>query len=125
VPPKKQPAQVETPRRGHPAMKFNQELADAFGIIPGQDPPRETVSVASLPDPPEAIIPGGPAPERDTPLNIDEAIANIFRDEADEIGVRLARFGVPFSAGQKQEMVDHGMALLTGLVGGGAIGRRR
>jgi hypothetical protein len=105
------------------ALKGNPELASAFDITEGA--PRELVRVDSLPDPPESVLPGAPAPERETPLNIDEAVANIFREEADEIGIRLARYGVPFDGRMKQELVDHGMALLTGLVGGGAIGRRR
>jgi hypothetical protein len=114
----------EEPRRGHPAMKFNQELADQFGIIPGADPPREVVKVAALPDPPPAIVPGGPAPSREQPLNIDEIAVNILKEEAQELAVRLNRYGVAFNAMMQQEMVDHGMALLSGLVGGGARARR-
>jgi hypothetical protein len=37
----------------------------------------------------------------------------------------LKRFGVAFDTRMQQEFCDHGMALLTGLVGGGATGRRR
>jgi hypothetical protein len=103
-------------------LKGNAELASAFGIT--DSPPRELVRVDSLPDPPDAAIPGPPTPERESPLNVEEAVTNIFREEADEIGIRLARFGIAFHPGQKQELVDHGLALIAGLVGGGAIARR-
>ena len=42
----------------------------------------------------------------------------------DDLAVRLERFGVHFSTAMQQEMVDIGMALLAGLVGGGTIARR-
>jgi hypothetical protein len=116
----KKPSSAEAAARQR-TLKGNQELAAAFDITDGA--PRELVRVDSLPDPPETVLPAAPA--RETPVNIDEAVANIFREEADEIGVRLKRFGIVFDTRMQQEMVDHGMALLTGLVGGGAIGRRR
>ena len=117
-----EPSPAEQAARSR-TMKGNSELATAFGITDAQ--PRELVRVESLPDPPETVAPGAPAPERETPLNIDEAVANIFREEADEIRVRLARYGIAFDARMQTEFCDHGMALLTGMVGGGAIGRRR
>jgi len=120
--PKPKPSSAEQFARQR-TLKGNPELAAPFDITDA--PPRELVKVDSLPDPPETVVAGAPAPERETPLNIDEAVMNIFREEGEEIRVRLARFGITFDSRMQQEMVDHGMALLTGLVGGGAIGRRR
>jgi hypothetical protein len=127
LPSKRKPAPEPAPRRGNPPLKYNQSLAEAFGVHPSIEAPereREVVRVDSLPDPPAVVVPGGPAPERETGLNAEEQAVRIFREEADEIGVRLGRFGIPFHPGQKQELVDHGMALLTGLVGGGTLVRR-
>jgi hypothetical protein len=104
-------------------MKGSAELAAAFDIHDA--PPRELVRVESLPDPPDVVVPGAPAPERDTPMDLDETIVNIFREEADELSVRLKRYGVNFSPQMQQEFCDHGMALLSGLVSGGASVRRR
>jgi hypothetical protein len=100
-------------------------MAAAFGVTDG--PPRELVRVESLPDPPDVVIPGAPAPERETPMNIEETCIAIFREEADELGERLKKFGVAFQPSQKQSLVDYLMALITPAagIGGGAIGRRR
>lgn len=116
-------------RRGNPALKFNAKVAEAFGIQPGADPPRETVQVGALPDPPEVILPGPRAPQRVEPLNIEESVQNILREESEEIGIRLKRFGVTFTPAMQQELVDHVFAMLAlnaqGMaVGGGAIASR-
>jgi hypothetical protein len=106
-------------------LKGNSEMAAAFGVTDG--PPRELVKVDSLPDPPDVVIPGAPAPERDTPMNIEETCIAIFREEADELGERLKRFGIAFHPSQRQSLVDYCMALITpqASIGGGAIARRR
>ena len=125
--PKPQPVQVETPRRGHPALKYRKDLAEAFGIDPNTpDPPRELVTVDSLPDPIEIETTLKPrAPKRAEPLNVDEVVLNILREEMEEIGIRLERFGVKFQPAMKQDMIDHAFALLGGFVqGGGAIASR-
>lgn len=116
-------------RRGHPALKFNAKAAEAFGIQPGADPPRETVQVDAIPDPPEAVVPGPRAPQRVEPLNIEESVVNILREESEEIAVRLNRFGVAFPPNLQQELVDHVFAMLAlsaqGMaIGGGAIASR-
>jgi hypothetical protein len=119
-----QPSSAEQFARSR-ALKGSSKLAEAFGITDG--PPRELVRVESLPDPPDVIVPGAPAPDRETPMNIEETCIAIFREEADELGERLKRFGIAFHPSQKQSMVDYLMALITpaASVGGGAIARRR
>ena len=116
-------------RRGNPALKFNSKVAEAFGIQPGADPPRETVQVDALPDPPEYVVPGPRAPQRAEPLNVEETVQNILREESEEIGIRLKRFGVAFTPQMQQELVDHVFAMLAlnaqGMaIGGGAIASR-
>ena len=114
-------------RCGHPPMKYSQKLADAFGIQPAIDvpeAPREVVAVDSIPDPPEFQAPGAPTPARQQSLDLDETVHNIIRDEMDEMGLRLERYGVRCDAGQKQELIDHAMAILGGFARGGAIARR-
>jgi hypothetical protein len=117
-----QPSTAEQFARAR-GLKGNAELASAFDI--GDAPPRELVKVDYLPDPPDVQVPGPAAPERETALDLDDTIAKILREEAEELGMRLARFGVRFDPRMKQEMIDHGMALLAGAVGGGAIARRQ
>ena len=129
MPRAKSKVQPETPRRGHPPLKYNKEMAEQFGISPNEpDAPRELVKVESLPDPIEVDkrpTRGRPAPRREEPLNIDEAVLTILRDEMEELGVRLDRFSVKLTAGMKQDMIDHAFALLGGFVqGGGAIASR-
>jgi len=116
-------------RRGHPALKHNPKIAEAFGITPGADPPRETVQVDAIPDPPLSVPPGPRAPQRTEPLNVEESVQNILREESEEIAIRLDRFGVKFTPAMQQELVDHVFAMIAlgaqGLmVGGGALASR-
>lgn len=129
-PPERVPSEAELRARAR-SLKANPELAEAYGIQPGADPPRELVRVDSLPDPPateviEAATRGRRAPKVD---NIDEVVLNVLREEMDELGTRLERFGVAFSAAMRQDMVDHAFGMMVSVaggqsVGGGAIGRR-
>ena len=116
-------------------MKYNAELAEAFGVQPSVDapePPRETVRVESLPDPPgtEVMQAGQARRTRSTEkVNIDEAVMNIFREEAEEIRIRLDRFGIKFTPAMQQDLTDHLFTLLALdqqglLIGGGALVRR-
>jgi len=106
-----------------PALKFNQELAEQFGITPGADAPREVVVAAELPDPP--LMEHAPAaPKRETPLNVEEAVLQVMREEFDELAVRLDRFGVRLEPAMRQEMVDHAFAVLGGYALGGTLVRR-
>jgi hypothetical protein len=115
-------------RRGRPALRFNRELADQFGIQPAidaPDPPRELVQVDHIPTPPDVEQPVAPDRKGNpTSANPEETIEHILREEAEELSVRLSKFGVDFGPAQQQALVDYGMALLTGLVGGGAVGHR-
>lgn len=116
-------------RRGNPPLKHNAKIAEAFGIVPGADPPRETVRVDSLPDPPDVVLPGPRAPQRAEPINVEESVQNILREESEEISIRLNRFGVAFTPQMQQELVDHVFAMLAlnaqGMaIGGGAIASR-
>jgi hypothetical protein len=119
-----QPSSAEQFARSR-TLKGNSKLAEAFDIHDA--PPREVVRVDSLPDPPEVIVPGAPSPALETPMNIEETCVAIFREEADELGERLKRFGIAFHPAQRQSLVDYCMALITpqASVGGGAIARRR
>ena len=118
---KQEEPQVE--RRGHPALKANAELAETFGINLGPDPLRELVQVASIPTPPDVEQPAAPGPIVEA--QSEDRIVLVIREEMDELGERLARFGVGFNANQKQSVVDYVLAALGGYVGGGAIGRRQ
>jgi hypothetical protein len=119
---KKKP--VEEVRRGHPAMKYNKEIAEQFGIVPGPDPPRELVQVQSIPVPPdvEQATARGHAVSDQVP---EDSIANVLREEAQELSSRLERYGVAFPPQAQQQLVDYAMAILSGYVGGGAIARRQ
>lgn len=124
MPPREQPE-----RRGHAPLKWNKNLAETFGIQPAIDTPeapREIVKVDYLPTPPDVELPSAPD-RRSKPSgeNPEDIIANILKEEAEELGIRLARFGVAFTSAQQQSFVDYGMAILTGLTGGGAVGRRQ
>lgn len=112
-----------TPRKG---------AEEAFDM--GSDYVRELVVVDSLPDPPatevmEAAQQGRKktaVPER---VNIDEAVMNILREEAQEIQIRFERYGLAFPPQLQQDMIDHVYSLLAlngqGIMtGGGAIARR-
>lgn len=124
MPPRRKPDH-EPERRGRPAMKFNQELADQFGITPGQDAPRELVQVAHIPTPPDVDSPTAPGRREEiVEAQSEERIVLVIREEMDELGERLARFGILFNANQKQTVVDYMMSVLAGYGGGGAIARR-
>jgi hypothetical protein len=110
------------PRR--PALRYNKEMAEQYGINPDiPDPPRETVKVDHLPDPPEVQATGTARPAQ-AHVNLEETVINILKEELEELSVRLDRFGVALTPSMQQDMLDHAMALLGGFVGGGAIGRR-
>ena len=107
-----------------PPLRYNKELAEHYGINPDMpDPPRETVRVESLPDPPEVRAQNTARPEQ-SHLNLEEAVINVLKEEMQELSVRLDRFGVQFTPAHQQDTLDYVMALLGGFVGGGAIGRR-
>ena len=121
----RKPSSPEPERQRRPALKFNQELAEQFGITPGADAPRETVAVRELPDPPlMENAPAAPSPKRETPLNLEEQVLNVMREEFEELSVRLDRYGVALTAPMKQEMLDHTFALLGGYAFGGTLARR-
>jgi hypothetical protein len=114
------------PRRGRPALKYNQELADQFGIVPGAPEQRETVKVDHIPDPPGTYAP--PLQENQAAQRnqiqgrvTEDDIVNAVREEMDELAARLERFGLNFSVPCRQQMVDTAMVLLSGMGGGGAV----
>jgi len=107
-------------RKGHPPLKHNRELAETFGINTEPDPPRELVQVAHIPTPAPEEPPLGKQPAEES----EDRILIILREEMEELAVRLKRFGVQFTPSQQQSMIDYGMAVLAGAVGGGAIARR-
>ena len=107
-----------------PALKYNREMADRYGINPDQpDPPRETVIVDHLPDPPDVEPSPAPRTIREQ-VNVEESVINLLKQEFGELSKRLEAVGVALSPAMQQECVDFMMALLGGLVGGGAIARR-
>lgn len=116
----------EPERRGHPALKANPKLAEQFGIIPGADPPRELVHVQSLPDPPASDTPVAPGRREEfVEAQSEDRVAQIVREEMDELSTRLRRFGVEFNPSQQQTVVDYTLSVLAGYGGGGAIARRQ
>jgi hypothetical protein len=127
----RQPSQAEIAARSR-GMKGSQEMREAFGI--NDEFVRETVRVDSLPDPPGTeVIEAAQASHsrRATPakVNVDEAVIQILREEAQEISIRFERFGISFPANMQQDLIDHVYSLLAlsaqGLmVGGGAVARR-
>ena len=117
--------QPEPERRGHPALKANEKLAERFGINIGPDTPRELVKVANLPTPPDVENPVAPGRREEVvEAQSEDRIVLVIREEMDELGERLARFGILFNAHQKQSVVDYIFSALAGYGGGGAIGRR-
>lgn len=125
MPPKRKPVEPQVERRGHPALKHNQELADQFGITPGADPPRELVHVQVLPDPPASDTPVAPGRREETvEAQSEDRIVEIIREEMDELSTRLRRFGIQFNPSQQQTVLDYTMSVLGGYAGGGAIARR-
>jgi hypothetical protein len=124
MPPRRKLA-PEEPRRGHPALKHNADLAEQFGIVPGPDPPRELVKVDHIPTPPDVEMPEAPARgKKAVDANPEDSVITILREEMDELRIRLERFGVPFTSAQQQDVVDYAMSRLMGYGGGGAIARR-
>jgi hypothetical protein len=115
---------MNEPQR-RPALRFRPEMADQYGIHPDlPDPPREVVKVDSLPDPPDVQAPNTVRAEQ-AQINLDEAVTNVLKQEFDELAMRLGRFGVSLTAAMQQELLDFSMALLGGMIGGGAISRRQ
>lgn len=99
-------------------------MAEQFGINPDlPDPPRETVKVDYLPDPPEVQAQETARPNQ-AHLNIEDTVVNVIKEELAELAVRLDRFGVLLTSGMQQDTLDYIMAELGGFVGGGAISRR-
>lgn len=125
-PRKMSPAEAAARARG---FKGNEKLKEQFGIE--DNFVRETVKVSELPTPPatEAMAASATTSRLTPAVNVEAAILQIFQEEAEEIGIRLERFGVPFTPAMRQDMVDHCFALLAMsgqglLVGGGALARR-
>lgn len=111
-------------RERRPLPKYNRELAEQFGIDPGvPDAPRQTIRVDSIPTPTEVQAPRSARPAQ-AHVNLEEAVLNILKEEMDELSIRLERFGVSFNSSMQQEMVDFAMAVLSGMAGGGTLGRR-
>ena len=126
LPAKRVPSAAELAARAR-VLKPREGMAEQFGITPGPDPPRELVAVAELPDPPRIEAAISPRANARAPevVNVDEAVMIILREEMEELGARLARFGIGFTPGMRQDMIDHAFALLGGFVqGGGAISSR-
>lgn len=112
------------PPERRPALRYNKELAEQYGINPDiPDPPRETVQVERIPDPPEVVVENTARPSQAN-LNLEDSVVGVIREEFDELRVRLERFGVQLTPAMMSDMLDHTMALLGGFVGGGARGNR-
>lgn len=126
-PKKRIPSAAEVAARAR-GFKGNEKLKEQFGI--NDDFVRETVKVSELPTPPATEAMAASARSRSPhSVNVEAAILQIFQEEADEIRVRLERFGVAFTPVMMQDLVDHLFALLAMhgqglLVGGGALARR-
>lgn len=127
APKKRIPSAAEVAARAR-GFKGNQKLKEQFGI--NDDFVRETVKVSELPDPPATEAMAASAPSRSPhSVNVEAAILQILQEEADEIRVRLERFGVAFTSWMQQDLVDHVLALISMnqqglLTGGGALVRR-
>jgi hypothetical protein len=128
MPEKRKPSAAELAARSR-GMTGNAKLAEQFAV--NDDYVRETVTVASLPDPPGVeITSDGPRGKQQVEtVNLDEAVMNILRDEAGEIAERLGKFGIAFSPAMQQAVVDNAYSLiaLNGqgiMTGGGALARR-
>ena len=102
----------EEPRRGHPAFARS---------IP-EDHPREIVHVDYLTDPTGTAVSVSPGA---APVNRDEMIVNVIREEIDELAVRLDRYGVELAVAGREQLIDTALAILGGYGGGGAISGRR
>jgi hypothetical protein len=104
-------------------MKYNKELAEQFGIEPGPDAPRELVKVDFIPVPPDVEVLSQEKVSVDA--TSEDRISFILKEEMEELGMRLEKFGVAFTAPQKQDVIDYAMSRLIGYGGGGAIARRQ
>jgi hypothetical protein len=99
-------------------------MAEQYGINPDvPDPPRETVKVDHIPDPPEVQAQGSARPTQ-AHINVEEAVSTVLKEEMEELAVRLDRFGISLNTAMQQDLVDYAMALLGGFVSGGARGHR-
>jgi len=122
-----QPSAAEQAARSR-GFKGNAELAEQFGIT--DDFHRELVKVDSLPDPPatetvERVIHGKRRTKsQKIEMNPEEYVMIVLKEEAEEVAVRLERIGIAFGPMAQQQLVDYGMAILTGMVGGGTLARR-
>ena len=111
-------------------FKGNAELAAQFAI--DDNFVRETVAVKELPTPPPTeaeVIATAARRQPVQAVSIENALLTIFTEEAEEIRIRLERFGVKFTSAMQQDVVDHLFALLAMnqqglLTGGGALARR-
>jgi hypothetical protein len=119
----RKPVEPQTERRGHPELKHNAKLAEQFGITPGADRPRELVKVAHIPTPPPEVDQLS-SPEEEA-MVAGDAVSNVVREEVEELGTRLKRFGINFNPSQQQTVVDYTMSVLAGFGGGGALARRQ
>lgn len=106
-----------------PLPKYNAELAEQFGITPGEPGQRELVKVDRIPDPPQ--VQAQSARRNQSELNSEDAAVNVIREEMDELAVRLERFGVILSVPMRQQLVDTTIALLSGMIAGGGAFRGR
>lgn len=128
VPKKRVVSAAEAAARAR-GFKGNEKLKEQFGIE--DNFVRETVKVSELPTPPatEAMAASATTSRLPQAVNVEAAILQIFQEEAEEIHIRLERFGIPFTQAMQQDVVDHLFALLAMngqglLVGGGALARR-
>lgn len=113
-----------TERRGRPAISKSQETPGFDPVSQQYEREREIVKVDVLPDPP-GIESATPSPQRDKPINLEETVVNVLKEEMGELAERLNRFGVRFDSRMQQEMVDIGLTLLSGFASaGGAISSR-
>ena len=120
-------SQAEAAARAR-GFKGNRELAEQFGI--SDDYHRELVRVDAIPDPPpteevEKVVAGRKRRKPETlAVSKDDFANTVLKDAAGEIAARLERIGVQFTAPMQQQYVDYGMAILSGLVGGGTLAAR-
>lgn len=112
-----------TERARRPLPKYNTELAEQFGITPGEPEQRELVKVDRIPDPPE--VRASTPRSQQAQLNSEDAAVNVIREEMDELAVRLERFGVTLTVAHRQQLVDTTIALLSGMIAGGGAFRGR
>lgn len=120
-------SQAEAAARAR-GFKGNRELAEQFGI--SDDNHRELVRVDYIPDPPpteavEKVVTGRKRRKPETlAVSPDDFANTVLREAAGEICTRLERIGIAFTPQMQQQYVDYGMAILSGLVGGGTLAAR-